>query len=243
MIDCAVIRDLLPLYVDDVLSEESRALIDRHLVDCENCINEFTNMQSEVKKLQHNDEAKIKVLKSIKKKIFRQKVIIAAIASAVAFAIVIGTQWYVTHFDKPIPYTQGLVWVERDIVELLVDGTLTIVPIANAYTTRYSPNAYSISRIINLNGIETEVVFLYISETISSRRISNNRGEQSNRVVHGMGAITTNHEMGNALYHHSYAMEIYYLVAPFKKFHDLSDEDFYAQRDDGVLLWSGTLEQ
>ena len=32
---CEVIRDLLPLYVDGVASEESRALIEEHLNTCE----------------------------------------------------------------------------------------------------------------------------------------------------------------------------------------------------------------
>jgi len=34
---CEVIRDLLPLYVDGVASEESRALIEEHLKTCEGC--------------------------------------------------------------------------------------------------------------------------------------------------------------------------------------------------------------
>ncbi len=35
--DCGVIRDLLPLYADDACSEQSRALVSEHLLDCENC--------------------------------------------------------------------------------------------------------------------------------------------------------------------------------------------------------------
>jgi len=36
-IKCEVIKDLLPLYVDGVASEESRALIEDHLKECEDC--------------------------------------------------------------------------------------------------------------------------------------------------------------------------------------------------------------
>ncbi len=35
--DCDVIRDLLPLYADDACSEQSRAMVNEHLLDCEAC--------------------------------------------------------------------------------------------------------------------------------------------------------------------------------------------------------------
>ena len=35
--DCEIIRDLLPLYVDDICSEKSRELVDEHLHECAEC--------------------------------------------------------------------------------------------------------------------------------------------------------------------------------------------------------------
>ena len=35
--ECEVIRDLLPLYADEVCSEGSRHLIDEHLQECPDC--------------------------------------------------------------------------------------------------------------------------------------------------------------------------------------------------------------
>ena len=35
--DCDVIRDLLPLYADDACSEQSRVMVNEHLLDCEAC--------------------------------------------------------------------------------------------------------------------------------------------------------------------------------------------------------------
>ena len=34
---CEIIKDLLPLYVDHVCSDESIELIDQHLLECEKC--------------------------------------------------------------------------------------------------------------------------------------------------------------------------------------------------------------
>ena len=36
-ISCNIIRDLLPLYLDQVCSEESKDMIENHLTECENC--------------------------------------------------------------------------------------------------------------------------------------------------------------------------------------------------------------
>ena len=36
-ISCRIIEDILPLYTDEVCSEESRALVDEHVAQCEKC--------------------------------------------------------------------------------------------------------------------------------------------------------------------------------------------------------------
>lgn len=35
--DCEIIRDLLPLYVDDICSDRSREMVDEHLQECPAC--------------------------------------------------------------------------------------------------------------------------------------------------------------------------------------------------------------
>lgn len=35
--NCDIIRDLLPLYVDGVCSQESAKLVEEHLTDCQSC--------------------------------------------------------------------------------------------------------------------------------------------------------------------------------------------------------------
>jgi len=46
-ISCNIIRDLLPLYAEDLASEDTRALVDNHLCDCESC----TEFLKEIKKV------------------------------------------------------------------------------------------------------------------------------------------------------------------------------------------------
>ena len=35
--DCDIIRDLLPLYIDDVVSDATKELVETHLKDCDAC--------------------------------------------------------------------------------------------------------------------------------------------------------------------------------------------------------------
>lgn len=36
-INCNIIRDILPLYADDVVSQDTRELVEEHLAACEDC--------------------------------------------------------------------------------------------------------------------------------------------------------------------------------------------------------------
>ena len=44
-ITCNIIRDLLPLYAEDMVSEDSRALVDEHLCTCDSCTKELAELK------------------------------------------------------------------------------------------------------------------------------------------------------------------------------------------------------
>ena len=45
-ISCDIIKDLLPLYHDEVCSDDSKTMIEEHLSHCENCRNELAAMDT-----------------------------------------------------------------------------------------------------------------------------------------------------------------------------------------------------
>lgn len=47
-ISCEVIKDLLPLYHDNVCSTESELLVEKHLADCDNCKVELQDMVADI---------------------------------------------------------------------------------------------------------------------------------------------------------------------------------------------------
>jgi len=47
-ISCKVIDDLCPLYVDDVCSDESKNIIEEHILECEDCKTKLQSMQQKL---------------------------------------------------------------------------------------------------------------------------------------------------------------------------------------------------
>ncbi|WP_010250022.1 zf-HC2 domain-containing protein [Acetivibrio cellulolyticus] len=46
--NCKIIQDLLPLYIDDFCSNESRSLVEDHLKECEICSRKFNDQKCEI---------------------------------------------------------------------------------------------------------------------------------------------------------------------------------------------------
>ena len=78
---CEIIKDLLPLYCDDVLSEVSKEEVKKHLTECDDCKNAYEEMKKGDIKI---DKAQkdIEPMKKVKKKIRFTKVFFAALVSA-----------------------------------------------------------------------------------------------------------------------------------------------------------------
>lgn len=84
-ISCNIIRDLLPLYAEDLASEDTRALVDEHLRECEDC----TNVLNEMKKSSPVPvEAAPESLNKVKKTIRRRRVVsvMAAVLTVITIA-------------------------------------------------------------------------------------------------------------------------------------------------------------
>jgi len=85
-LSCAVARDLLPLYADDLASEESRALVQAHLQVCEDCQAQLAAMQTEPEASPNA----VQSLRRAKKRLRGIKVAVAVITSLVMLAGIAG---------------------------------------------------------------------------------------------------------------------------------------------------------
>ncbi len=88
--NCDIIKDLLPLYIDGVSSESTNKLIEEHLSECEDCQKELELMQ-DAPIISVKDEDLEKSVKIVGKKLkkFKKKTVIKAVSAALALCIVL----------------------------------------------------------------------------------------------------------------------------------------------------------
>lgn len=93
---CGIIRDLLPLYIDDVCNEESKQAVHNHLSECETCRTCYEAMKStegfEDKRSDHSEDSKMaSSLRNVKKTINKKIRNIVLCAVAAVLAVIVGS--------------------------------------------------------------------------------------------------------------------------------------------------------
>ena len=92
---CGIIRDLLPLYIDDVCNEESKQAVHNHLLECEKCRTCYEAMKSTEgfvdKRTDHSEDSKMAIsLKNVKDTINKKIRNIVLCAVAAVLVVIVG---------------------------------------------------------------------------------------------------------------------------------------------------------
>lgn len=104
---CGIVKDLLPLYADDVCSIESKKFVTEHLAECDECQKELESYSLDVKVTSADEK---KAVKRFKKKTERRvaiKVISLILAICIGAFGAFNVYWYAA-FKKPIEDLNGL---------------------------------------------------------------------------------------------------------------------------------------
>ena len=126
-VTCKTIADILPLYVDGVVSDDTRKLVSEHLDNCPDCQKKYEGMKKEFSLPIDNDTKPLlqfrKEVTKGKKSAFRKgfliAVVVACICSAIIFrAIYVNNSYYpmggeVTIVDKEVDGDKYYITVEQ----------------------------------------------------------------------------------------------------------------------------------
>ncbi len=107
-ITCNVIRDLLPLYVDDALSEDTKTLVKEHLAFCKSCQKEFAEMQAPVE-LPGFEKAQVQdmeMIRGLRKKMMRKRVGIVCLSVLLTTVLLLGGFYLLLIRGFPVTYDQ-----------------------------------------------------------------------------------------------------------------------------------------
>lgn len=255
---CSIIQDLLPNYIDDLTSEETKTEIEKHLKECEDCQKIYKDMSANVPKLIETEEKEIDVFKKVKKKLKIRNIIITAF---ICILIFFGFYIFANNYKLPLPFDANRMFIEpfEAAVVTLEDGEIGWLDInGNLYENYVSDISSETLDLIQISykGIN------HISGSVEGRNIKQD-GEEV-RVVYYCyyktlwdsltydtdlsvesegGSMYSSDIYGDTFQSKDYKpqkRQIYYL--PMKNIHKiekLSDEEFAKLKEKAYLIWEG----
>lgn len=95
--ECSTVRDLLPLYMDDLCSEETGELMEAHLKKCDSCRQVFENFNKELNWAMHKEEWKKEILplKKVERKLRKKSGLV--IMWSILFILLLGVTLLLTY--------------------------------------------------------------------------------------------------------------------------------------------------
>lgn len=90
--ECNIVRDLLPLYIENMTSEETREFVEAHLSKCPECNEFYTSMIDKGEEDIADQEAQKKILplRLVKRKLLYKRIVTYVVAGVISLAILIG---------------------------------------------------------------------------------------------------------------------------------------------------------
>lgn len=166
-ISCDIIRDLLPLYAEDMVSHDSRILVEKHLCNCDPCSAVLQELQKEAPVPM---ETAPESLSKVKKNIRRRRIlsVMAAVMTVLTLASLVIT-WLFAPFQLTMEQALDDFYVREDGAVVLDYSPYVIGRslsgwdenwFIHQYSTRYDKwkgdNRKSIDELFGSDGIITE---------------------------------------------------------------------------------------
>lgn len=143
---CSIVEDLMPLYIEDLLSEETKKEIELHLDECEDCKEVYDELKKGVNleyeknmdlKEDEYEELKTDTLNSIKNYLNKIKYILIIFSMAVSVGIsILGNGFLSTiPWIIIIPFVLGLLYKENMLIiaTALIFNILFNIVLQSAY--------------------------------------------------------------------------------------------------------------
>ncbi|MCR1842368.1 zf-HC2 domain-containing protein [Murimonas intestini] len=154
---CELVQDLLPLYIDEVCSEESKKAVEEHLSECPDCRAVYAEMRDSdeielTPSLANRERQKAESYQSVKKKLFRKQ-LLAAVGAVFALAILVfAAIGILKNTQQVVEYNKISVSIaDGDLIGRLRGSEVSYLKIKRVSTT--------------VVGEEKDVLLFYVSDT------------------------------------------------------------------------------
>ena len=141
--DCSIVQDLLPLYAENMLREETKEFVDGHLAQCAACRAELDALKADVKPAPVSAQP----LRDLKRQLRRKK--LTAVLLAVALALTLATAGF-AYLTAPqyLPYDETE-WMITRSPRALADGSA-----ADGLSDLSGAESISVSLLVPVSGAE-----------------------------------------------------------------------------------------
>ena len=142
--DCSIVQDLLPLYEEDMLREETKEFVDGHLAQCAACRAELDALKADVKPAPVSAQP----LRDLKRQLRRKK--LTAVLLAVTLALTLATAGF-AYLTAPqyLPYSETEWAISRSLSALADDGSA-----ADGLSDLSGAESISVSLLVPVSGAE-----------------------------------------------------------------------------------------
>lgn len=201
-ITCNVIKDLLPLYADDALSSDSRALVEKHLAACEAC-REYHHMlrtpEETLQKKRADDQA---AFRRIRSRLTRKRLITVLVTALCVAALTFGLFYGFVLHETYIPYKESGLYVADEALRsdrrfykvrgiFSPDGTSLFLYLTTTAYTEHSreEGSFAGSPVISLDEEALKTTWEDDDGTVTEqvcREIYYVPEEAADRFLHGM---------------------------------------------------------
>lgn len=198
---CSVIKDILPLYLEGLDSEETHKIVEEHLLECEDCRKELEEIRRPTALPVSADIMPLKQLKRTLQKKKSLTILCSVIITLIV--VIIGAGFALS--PKLIPYSENIITFttsDNGVLLANINTTIADYEISSYYSEEFEGQVYYISawdtawnNVINQNN-STSIPLNVNGEKVASVYFSPNDGSLDILVygkslfVHG-GSLTT----------------------------------------------------
>lgn len=117
-VSCNTINDLLPLYLDGALSEDSEGLVKEHLDGCAACSAVYHELKDTKLPIQQGRAAADKrTFKGIQRKIRRKRLLTACIAAGLVVILTFGIYFFLAVMEFYVPYEKSGLFMDGNVIK------------------------------------------------------------------------------------------------------------------------------
>lgn len=147
-VDCEIINDIMPLYVEEMVSDTTKRMVEEHIDECSECSIKLKEMR---KKINIPVDNIITPMVSLKKKMFQKKLGIIVLSMISALTLAILGLIYVTA-PIPLEYDKSFINIEK------LDDERVLATISNE-VVGYDINSYPSEISDSVNSDFTEYIY------------------------------------------------------------------------------------